>query len=482
MKLFGVITTAFICLVITYIPVAAGERFQEQVAMQISSTVSDGTYSLAEIITSARKNKVKVVILGERDLMKWEYGVWPLRGLLKKTVEEKSLLKYGAERYLEEMRRLQLENPDMLIIPGVESAPFYYWSGSPFTGDLKINDWHRHLLAFGFKNSRQYENLPVIGNWRGLVAPFGVGPVVPFLLGILGTVFIIRFRKAMRTGGLLVLFASVLLILNGSLVPLRYDQYRGDRGIIPYKNYIDYADRHGAVTFWTHPESVYRDRVNSVGVETGDYSDLLLRIDSYTGFFIFHEGYARIGLPGGIWDTILGDYCTGRRARPVWAAAGLAVDAGGLDAGLKGLRTVVFLDAFTAESVLEAMRRGRMYVARGKDAGDFILDEFSLAGANGKAGMGEEASAKSSLTVTIKGRLLRGANGPCQIKLIRNGKVVRVIDTGGAEFSELHRDDELPEGRGYYRAEINAAGAGVITNPVFYNFSGRSSSAAGSNL
>ena len=73
----------------------AEELFQAPAVIQIASTVSDGKYSLEEIVQTARINGIKIVILGERDFMRWEYGLWPLRGLIKKTVKSNSLSAYG---------------------------------------------------------------------------------------------------------------------------------------------------------------------------------------------------------------------------------------------------------------------------------------------------------------------------------------------------------------------------------------------------
>jgi hypothetical protein len=412
-------TAIFLVCIFFTAPVRApaAERFQEPIAMQISSSVSDGTYSLDEIVRITRQNNVKIIILGDRDLMKWEYGLWPLRGLVKKTVEDKSLLRYGVRRYLEEIRRLQGENPDMLIIPGVESSPYYYWSGNPFTGTLTINDWHRHMLAFGFKDAADYEHLPVVGN---------------------------------SAGG-------------------AYTQYQGDLGPLPYARYVDYCAQHGALTFWTHPEAQNVGRESGVRIETRDYASLLTRVDNYTGFFIFYEGYEKIGVPEGLWDEILKDYCAGRRKRPVWAAAGLSIDAArGLEGNLKGLRTIVVVDALTQDEVVRALAAGRMYVVLGSNASSVIMDEYSLTSGAVTASLGETLAHAQEPLVVIRGRFLRGQGGHTQIKLIRNAKVIAALETDGADFSVSYRDKNAPQGKGYYRAEINGEGARIITNPVFY--------------
>lgn len=428
--------------------------FQEPVAMQISSTVSDGKDSLRDIVATVRKSGIKVVILTERDLMKWEYGLWPLRNLIKKTVEGRSLLKYGAARYLRDVGQVQAENPDMLIIPGVESAPYYYWAGNPFSGGFTITDWHRHILSFGFSSARDYERLPVIGNFRGLSLPFHVAAVLPFILCLLSACLVLgRFPVVIRALGVAAFIIGILMIMNGFCVGQKFDQYCGDLGIRPYQDYVDYTRSRGALTFWAHPEAENSGRDGVVSIATRDYSDLLARVDAYTGFCVFYEGYAKVGVPGGIWDRTLVDYCNGRRSYPVWAAAGLAVDAGGgLEANLRDVRTVVMTAAFTQEAVLEAMRSGKMYAVRGAGAPDFVLDDFSLC--DGK--------------VVLKGRSLRGQTESFQIQLIRNSKVIAVLEQSGSGFDLRYPHDVSAGESGYYRAEIRSSSVQAITNPVFY--------------
>lgn len=444
---------------------------REPAAIQVSSTASDGTLSIREIIDIARQNKVRVVILGERDLMKWEYGLWPFRNLFKKTVEDRSLFRYGVERYLAEIRRYQDENPDMVIIPGVESAPYYYWSGNPFGYDMKINDWHRHMLAAGFTRPSEYERIPVIGNRRGLALPVTLVSFIPFGVCILGiALMFVKGPKLLYLSGIVIAGFSVLWIVDkwphGEQV---YDQYKGDLGIAPYRRYVDYAARHGAVTFWSHPQAENVDRSGAVAVETKDYSDMLGRIDGCTGFFIFYEGYTKIGVPGGIWDQVLADYCRGRRKMPLWAAAGLAADSGALDRNLQGLRTVLLVPSLSREEVIKALREGRMYVVSGGNPADFILDEFCLEADGGSATMGEELEEAGNHTLRIRGHLLDGQKQPFRIKLIRDASVIKVFEFDDTSFALSFNAQTLPSGRGYYRAEISTPGLMIITNPVFFS-------------
>lgn len=447
-------------------PSALARQFiQEPVALQVSTAVSDGAYSFDDIIARARAHGVRTVVLGERDLMRWEYGVWPLRALLKKKVEGKSLLAYGVRRYLAELALAQSRNPDMVIIPGVESSPYYYWTGNPFSSTLKINDWHRHIMAFGFSRPEDYENLPVVGNRQGMSSGLTI-PMMLFLLGACGGV-ILAARKKSRLAGVVMATACILLSVNDFYSYHKFNQYQGDLGVLPYKEYVRYCKARGALTFWTHPEAKNLDTDGGVGIETQKHSALLPRVDDYTGFFIFHEGYDETGASGGIWDSMLEDYCRGRRRLPVWAAGGMAVDKGGLDLAFEDLRVVCLAEKRGVKEVLDAIAAGRMYVTRGRGSAAFVLDEFSAAAGGAPASMGEELRDPGAVTVTVAGHLLDGQAKAFQIKLIRSGKIVKTFDATGPVFAVSYRDETPRRGKGYYRAEILAEGTQTVTNPVF---------------
>lgn len=52
--------------------------------MDVHSNISDGLSSLEKIAVSAKAQGFSAVIFGDSALRKWEYGVWPLRNIVKK--------------------------------------------------------------------------------------------------------------------------------------------------------------------------------------------------------------------------------------------------------------------------------------------------------------------------------------------------------------------------------------------------------------
>ncbi|MCM8819314.1 MAG: hypothetical protein NC925_00765, partial [Candidatus Omnitrophica bacterium] len=162
------------------IPAYAKDFLLIPIAIQISSKISDGKYSIEEIAEILHKNNFKVGIITDRDLLKWEYGIWPLRNVLKKVVKFNSILDFGPKRYLGEIQKVNSLYPDLILIPGVESAPFYYWEGSLFKNNLTLVGWHKHIITIGLENPKDYYNLPIVGNDKALRKKFKTKDILKF--------------------------------------------------------------------------------------------------------------------------------------------------------------------------------------------------------------------------------------------------------------------------------------------------------------
>ena len=483
----------FIAVFIFCIYSAAGaeELIHVPAAIQISSTVSDGEYSISQIIEIARKNGMKGVILTDRNLMRWEYGVWPLRNIIKKTIEGHSIFKYGIKRYFAEVEDLETKNKDIIVMPAMEVAPFYFWKGSLLRGDFKIMDWHKHFLVMGLDKFSDIAHLPVTGNIGGLTLPFRIVNIfyflIPLLIIFLGVISIRRrvfnyrdsfgnnlgpySRRFQYFGTALILSGLLFLFNNYPFKDLRFDQYHGDLAVMPYQNFIDYAKSRGAAVFWSHPEAENISQQGMVGIETREHTDYLLKTNGFTGFAYFYEGSRKVGNIGGIWDEILKRYCQGMRSQPVWAIAGLSFDYyGDLDKYMRDLRTVFLLRSFNKAGLLEALKKGRMYVLNGSGSLEFILDKFSVSDNVDKiqeALMGDEIQLINKPNIKISGHFISGINNKMAIKLIKNGRVIREFEVA-TPFDISYTDDSGIEGnKAYYRLEAESDNLKLISNPIF---------------
>lgn len=481
----------FFLLLVSAAVYAAEEYRQVTAAIGFETVYSGGRYTVSQVADMARRNGVKAIITSDALINRWQYGLWPLRKIVKRTEEAPSVSKYGIRIYLDDIRLAQEANRDVIIIAGLEVAPFYWWKGNPFRGEFSIRDWHKHLIVIGLESLKDIESLPVIGYGRSLVKKAGPGSVLYLLimlsasvLGIFGILTGLGARPGVyerRYGilltqwlavGIAATSVTVLVFINGyPFNGLKYDQYHGDRGAAPYQNLIDYVNGRGGMTFWAHPEADNIEKAGKVTIETREHADLLLQTREYTGFAVFYEGYDIIGRPGGLWDGLLMEYCRGARRSPVWAIGMIDYDrAGSLDEQLQILRTVLLVKSEDKASVAEAMKSGRMYVAKDADAANFRLDVFTAGEAAGasQATMGQKAVVEGAPRVRISGRFTKDPqpSGAVRILIIRDGEPVKVLEAE-APFDITYDDESLAAGGHYYRAEIKSSRLLLVTNPVF---------------
>ena len=98
--------------------------------IHLGTTISGGVLSPGEMVEKVKEAGLKVAVLTDEDNQRVEYGLFPLRRILRKVEERQSIKLYGAEKYLGLIENIAKQHPEMTIIAGVEAAPFYYWQGS----------------------------------------------------------------------------------------------------------------------------------------------------------------------------------------------------------------------------------------------------------------------------------------------------------------------------------------------------------------
>lgn len=382
--------------------------------IDVATEVSNGIYSIKKIAELARTRGIKVVIYADHFLERIEYGIPPFRNIIKKTIKMRCIKEYGIEKYISEIDRVNRLFPDMLLIPGCEVRPIHYWTGSAIKKSLVLHNMQKKFLIIGL-GAEELGKLPIIGNVR-----------------------------------------------------LSYDQYHGDPGYTPYQDVIDYTIDNNGVIFWTLPEAGAEEKRGGIVIKMPPHPESLLKTHGYTGFGIIYEGMKKIGIPGGIWDAILKEYMEGQREKPIWAMGEIDYHYEG-DAGRKRIETVqtVFLvKKFDKESVINAMRKGRMYAMNRTREHALSLDEFSI---NGKACMGDEI--KISSTPVLRFRLSSGLDSiKVTVKIIRSGEVVRVFNLI-TPVEVQFKDEYFKPGKwAYYRLAIRGEGCRVFTNPIFVRF------------
>jgi hypothetical protein len=477
--------------------VVAGEPGQAwrpvTTVFHVNSDMSTGSDSIESLVMQARSHGIEALILTDNFLLRYEYGLFPLRGLIRRTVSRPSIMSSGVDRYLEAIREVNRRHPDVLVVPGVEVVPHYYWTGSLFGKDLTMHDSQKNILVVGLPSESDYNGLPVAGNYAAyeygwptvlLFSPALLAAPAMWLLNRrverkvrVGSTFMIVRTRLVVPGVALLIVAGLLLVNNYPFGRPSFDVYQDGNGLQPHQRLIRYVREHGGLAVWSMPEA--RDvnrygfgRLGVVTVKTDPHSDVLLRTTDYTAFGALYADTITMTDVGGVWDAVLGDYASGRRAMPVWGVGEAAYHGRG-HAGkeLFDVETVLWVKERTSAALLDALAKGRMYALQRSQAYGLVLSEFTL----GSEATGESAISGQTLRVPASSPILvrlavSGGDGrPPQIPVlvIRSGRLMNTV-TETVPFTVTLRDAAPAVGEmSYYRLMIGTGAQRIISNPIF---------------
>ena len=127
----------------------------------VKTNFSDGCASIKDIGNQSERLGIDAVIFGDYARNAIEFGVKPFERVFKKTTERPSVLERGASGFISEINDNDRQIKKTLLIPGVETVPFYYWSGSNFDKNLTAHNWDKHLFIVGMRTTSEYEQLPL---------------------------------------------------------------------------------------------------------------------------------------------------------------------------------------------------------------------------------------------------------------------------------------------------------------------------------
>lgn len=461
-------------------------------AFHVHSNVSESGETLDQLAIEAKASGIDAVIFSDNFLLRYEYGLFPLRGVLRRTVDLPSVLNVGVDRYLAEMRAAGLRHPDVMLIPGVEVVPHYYWTGSVFSKDLTMHDAQKNVLVLGLPRVDDYGRMPAAGNhasyeygWNTVVLLWPILLVPPAIwminqrverrLGTGWTFMVLRERRP-APGVTLLALAVLLLFNNYPFGTPPYDTYSDESGLRPYQDLIDYVRQRGGISIWSLPEA--KDfslhdygRLGVVTVKTEPYPEALLKTSGYVGFGAVYEDTDTVTDPGGVWDAALMAYLEGRRANPPWGIGEVAYHrADSAGKRLDNVETVAWVKERSPAALLDAIAKGRMYaLERRKDYG-LVLEEFSLtseeSGQPAISGETLEAPANAPIRVRVEAASTDGQQRPVLVQVIRSGLVMSST-TETTPFSVQFRD-VVPQGAGgYFRLRIGSGAYRIVSNPIF---------------
>ena len=442
----------------------------------IKTNFSEGCSSIQDLANQADRQKIDVVLFADFARNSMEFGIKPFERIFKNIIPGPSVLDRGAGGYLSEIKENDRQFERTLLIPGVETIPFYFWSGSNYDKNLTAHNWDKHLLVFGMDTAQDLEQLPLPNSnfskkyTHELLNNF---IIIGFIFMVtVGAVYKGYYRKITVP---LMLFFALMTLNNHPFQSSPFDPYHGDQGMEPYQNLIDFATSKGALVFWNHMET--DSGINQKGttvLETLPYPDDLLKTRNYTGFQAVGDNPIRQTDPGQQWDQVLMEYLNGKREHPVWGFGGndyFCEEQKGDRLG--SVRTIFLVRERNNDTVLDAMKNGRMYAVRQADANRLSLDEFVVEDqkAGNQVTMGQELVATDFPAIKLKLRSVQGGNKTAQIQIIRNGSLVKA-ETVSLPYKLTWRDVGVDrKSPAYYRVKAQVSPEDhLVSNPIFVKF------------
>lgn len=454
------------------------------VGLHYDSNVSGGILPPHQMVKLSIDNRMDAVIFCDHLRKEVEYGINPLRKIVRKKVSFPSVSTYGTSNYLQMMDELDQKNPSITIIPGVEVGPSYYWSGNPIDKSLKLHNWHQHMLVFGLDKGSDYDEIPGTSAGQGSeewIEDYNrdIGAAAVIFIGIILMLMRVKRkvkylgqsmrvkRRPYKYWGLLLIVAGVLLLANDyPFKKTKFSPYESGHCIEASQEVINHVISRGGLIYYAHPEAEYAGQIDWINTITHPYANLLLKTKDYTGFAIFAEGWKVSGVPGGIWDRTLYQYINGEREKPVWVVAEVDFE-GTLPANfIREAATYVWAADKSRESVLEALAKGRCYAAQIWGPNMIWLDRWSLDNGAGEEKIsGETLSAGESVNIHFSFTVADDADN-FEVFIIRNGRQVANIPFD--DSIDLHLKDSFPVGNTFYRLWVLYKGLPALaTNPIF---------------
>ena len=450
----------------------------------IKTNFSNGCASIKDIAKQSERLGIDAVIFGDYARNSIEFGPKPFERIFKNKTEGPSILGRGASGFISEIKDNDRQIKETILIPGSETSPFYYWSGSNYDGNLTAHNWDKHLLIVGLSTAPEYEQLPLqnsnfsLNYTDRLLQQF---IIMGFLFMVSVAAVYMGYVRAL-TAPLMVLFL-LMTFNNHPFQSSPFDAYHGDQGMKPYQNMIDYANSKGAMVFWNHMESNSGIRRHgTTKLKTLPYPEDLLKTKNYTGFQVIGDHQIQQIEAGQQWDQVLMEYVRGQRQQPVWGYGGnnhLCEDQNNNKLG--SVRTVFLVREKKRDTLLDAMRKGRMYAVRQNAGNRLSLDEFFIEDqkTGRQATLGQELTLTDFPTLKIKLRSIKGKNNTAQIQIIRNGILVKQ-ETMSLPYKLTWRDLSNKQGeRAYYRIKVSINSIEhLVSNPIFVKFSDSSNEVA----
>lgn len=467
-----------------YIPLVA--------AIHVHSTASTGALSIDALASRAEQLGVDAILFTENLSLRYEYGLHPLNSFVKISKSFPSLIDYGVSRYLTEIVEAQARHPRVVLIPGLEVAPYYYWSGGLRSGDLTMHNAQKNLLVFGLAGTEQIEALPAVGN--GNSYSFQPQTLSAFLPMLLAAPALWMWRReaggadrsrpgksrAARVAAFGLAAVAGLLTINAwPIGEPPFNPYDTTLGYKPYQALIDNVTQSGGIALWsmTDARDFRQFQLGPLGtatIMTDPHPDALMLTTGYMGFGGLYQEARQVTQPNHAWDQLLKLYANGqRKERPVMVGEIAFHSPAHARKELDQVLTILWVREASQAGILEALREGRAYaVERYEKEFRLTLDGFYAASGDGgqRVGPGEvlPMPRQSPVTLHVSVSTTDKTARPVTVRLIKSGELLAQT-TGVTPLRYEFLDSAGLTGTGEsYRLEVSGAQAGeLLTNPIY---------------
>jgi hypothetical protein len=483
--------------------------------LRVESKVSAGLKNFDEIVSEAKAHSLDFIIISDQLIVKVEYGLPPFRNIFKLYKTRPSIISYGVEKYLMELNAVDEKYNDILVFPGADVAPYYFWEGFPLPGKLKCNQYSQQLTIFGSDSPEFYKKIPIIHNEYFELSLKNILKLWPLLIIIWGS-YMIKFshlgveadsltnksipRRRKITGISLCVIASLWLLNNKPFFnSYTYNQYSND-GLKPYQQLADYIKKHPdadkIAAFWSAPGITMKNNISGVKLVTNPYWHDIRNIDNFDGFAGVYGDALNAYLPGMEWDRMLISYLNGERTLIPFIVG--EIDYHQKKRRIDNIQTIVFAKEFSKSSILQALKNGHSYGYF--QYGNFMLnvDNASISDNGQKYIPGDTLQIRDNeinlnISGTVKWSCVSGNSDNSDISsfnnlkkqnirlpkinvtIICNGKIVEEKIIRQKTF-DLKIPIKLPNDRknGYIRFYMQSPNAGlIVSNPIFYKKNNR---------
>lgn len=444
--------------------------------------VSSGKYDFDELIGVAQGYGIDAVFLTDNHWLGFQYGLPRLEQIAWVSKELPSILNYGPRRYLREIAEANDRQGAVLLIPGMEVIPRYYWEGSPLKGDLTHWNMQRNLMVLGVDDPDFITDLPVSAGYvsgRDTVEKFMSRALVIWLVVAMSLLAWLPKAGAYWAGHsrhkargqfmLMVLFPSALALMMFNLLQRgkTNDIYGQTVGVDAEQRVIDAAAHKHYFTYWAHPEASDDNRFGPIAIRTNPYPDMLRRTRNYNAFGALYEQGNTLYLAGEAWDQVLLDYIQGVRGFPAWALGEMLYHFEG-QAGkkLENVETLIWANEKTQQALLHSLKYGRFYSRRRSAGNALVLNEFSINNSDSDASWVNHIDGTAALHISVSAE--KSMSEPVTLTVVKNGKVLREESVHLPATIALDDKVSAATGLSYYRVYLRGAyPLQLVSNPLF---------------